>query len=93
MENLRLRQAAPTSVNVTVGKRSREYLTDREVERLRVRSRINSRSNSAIEARSAPFGCECVSFWNGGASHRNEGPTLSGPFLWASFGLAGKRAG
>ena len=34
MENLRLRKAAPTSVNVTVGKRSREYLTDREVERL-----------------------------------------------------------
>ena len=33
MENLRLRTAAPTSVNVTVGKR-REYLTDREVERL-----------------------------------------------------------
>jgi integrase len=32
--NLRLREAAPTSVNVTVGKRSREYLTDREVERL-----------------------------------------------------------
>jgi hypothetical protein len=26
--------AAPTPVNVTVGKRSREYLTDREVERL-----------------------------------------------------------
>ena len=34
MENLRLRRAAPTSVNVTVGQRSREYLTDREVERL-----------------------------------------------------------
>jgi hypothetical protein len=34
MENLRLREAAPTSVNVTVDKRSREYLTDREVERL-----------------------------------------------------------
>jgi integrase len=33
-ENSRLREAAPTSVNVTVGKRSREYLTDREVERL-----------------------------------------------------------
>jgi site-specific recombinase XerD len=32
--NLRLREPAPTSVNVTVGKRSREYLTDREVERL-----------------------------------------------------------
>ena len=31
MENLRLREAAPTAVNV---KRSREYLTDREVERL-----------------------------------------------------------
>ena len=27
-------QAAPTSVNVTVGRRSREYLTEREVERL-----------------------------------------------------------
>ena len=34
MENARLRKAAPTSVNVTVGQRSREYLTDREVERL-----------------------------------------------------------
>jgi integrase len=34
MENLRLGEAARTSVNVTVGKRSREYLTDREVERL-----------------------------------------------------------
>ena len=34
MENLRLRQAAPTSLNVTVGQRSREYLTDREIERL-----------------------------------------------------------
>ena len=34
MENSRLRGAAPTSVNVTVGKSSREYLTDREVERL-----------------------------------------------------------
>ena len=34
MENSRPRKAAPTSVNVTVGKRSREYLTDREVERL-----------------------------------------------------------
>src|SRR5438552_8563920 len=34
MENSRLREAAPTSVNVTVGQRCREYLTDREVERL-----------------------------------------------------------
>jgi len=34
MENSRLRKAAPTAVNVTVGQRSREYLTDREVERL-----------------------------------------------------------
>ena len=30
----RLREAAPTSVNVAVGRRSREYLTEREVERL-----------------------------------------------------------
>jgi integrase len=34
MENLRLPETASTSVDVTVGKRSREYLTDREVERL-----------------------------------------------------------
>ena len=34
MENARLRKSAPTSVNVTVGRRSREYLTEREVERL-----------------------------------------------------------
>ena len=34
MENLRLHRAASISVNVTVGKRSREYLTEREVERL-----------------------------------------------------------
>jgi hypothetical protein len=29
MENSRLREAAPTAVNVTVGKRSREYLVRR----------------------------------------------------------------
>jgi Phage integrase family len=34
MENSRLHERAPTSVNVTVGRRGREYLTDREVERL-----------------------------------------------------------
>jgi hypothetical protein len=34
MENLRLHKRGPTSVNVTVGRRSREYLTEREVERL-----------------------------------------------------------
>jgi integrase len=34
MENSRLRKRSPTSVNVTVGRRSREYLTEREVERL-----------------------------------------------------------
>jgi integrase len=33
MENLRLREGASTSINVTVGRRSREYLTEREVER------------------------------------------------------------
>ena len=34
MENARPHKRAPTSVNVTVGRRSREYLTEREVERL-----------------------------------------------------------
>jgi hypothetical protein len=34
MENSRLHERAPTSVNVTVRRRSREYLTEREVERL-----------------------------------------------------------
>jgi hypothetical protein len=34
MENSRLQDAASTAVNVTVGRRSREYLTEREVERL-----------------------------------------------------------
>jgi integrase len=34
MEKSQLRRPAPTSVNVTVGRRSREYLTEREVERL-----------------------------------------------------------
>ena len=34
MEKSRLHERAPTSVNVTVGKRSREYLTEREVARL-----------------------------------------------------------
>jgi integrase len=34
MEKSRLRVAAPTSVNVTVGRRTREYLTEREGERL-----------------------------------------------------------
>jgi integrase len=34
LEKSSLHKAAPTSVNVTVGRRSREYLTEREVERL-----------------------------------------------------------
>jgi hypothetical protein len=34
VENAGLRDGASASVNVTVGKRSREYLTEREVERL-----------------------------------------------------------
>ena len=34
MKNSRLRDAASTSLNVTVDRRSREYLTEREVERL-----------------------------------------------------------
>ena len=34
LEKSRLRKPAPTSVNVTVGRQGREYLTEREVERL-----------------------------------------------------------
>jgi type 1 fimbriae regulatory protein FimB/type 1 fimbriae regulatory protein FimE len=34
MEKSPLRKVAPTSVNVTVGRRGREYLTEREIERL-----------------------------------------------------------
>jgi integrase len=34
MENLRVRDAPSTAINVTVAKRNREYLTEREVERL-----------------------------------------------------------
>jgi integrase len=45
VENLRLREPAPTSVNVTVGKRGREYLTDREVERLVEAAKQNRSGN------------------------------------------------
>src|SRR4029077_18990296 len=41
MENSRLRRPAPTSVNVTVGRRGREYPTEREVERLIEAARQN----------------------------------------------------
>jgi type 1 fimbriae regulatory protein FimB/type 1 fimbriae regulatory protein FimE len=34
MENTRLRERAPTAVNVTVGRGARDYLTEREIERL-----------------------------------------------------------
>jgi hypothetical protein len=50
MENSRLREAAPTSVNVTVGKRSREYLTDREVERLIEAAKQNRSGHRAASA-------------------------------------------
>ena len=49
MENLRLRKTASTSVNVTVGKRSREYLTDREVERL-IEAANDGHDTPAIQA-------------------------------------------
>jgi integrase len=51
MENARLRERAPTTVNVTVGRRSREYLTEREVERLieaAKRNRSGHRDATAI---------------------------------------------
>ena len=63
MENSRLRAAAPTSVNVTVGKRGREYLTDREVERLieaAKQNRSGHRDATAILVR--PHGSETLSF-------------------------------
>ena len=47
MENVRLHKGAPTSVNGTVGRRSREYLTEREVERLMEAAKQN---RSAIRA-------------------------------------------
>ena len=53
MENSRLRQAAPTAVNVTVGKRSREYLTDREVER-RIANEREAGLLKQIDGRSDP---------------------------------------
>ena len=51
MENTRLRDRAPTSVNVTVGRRSPEYLTEREVERLieaAKQNRCGHRDSTAI---------------------------------------------
>ena len=51
MENSRLRRPAPASVNVTVRKRSHEYLTEREVERLieaAKRNRSGHRDATAI---------------------------------------------
>jgi integrase len=51
MENPRLREVPSTSINVTVAKRSREYLTDREVERLieaAKRNRSGHRDATAI---------------------------------------------
>ena len=58
MENSRLRKAAPTAVNVTVGQRSREYLTDREVERL-IEAAKQNRSRHRDEQRRVtdPEGC------------------------------------
>jgi integrase len=41
MESARLRERAPTTVNVTVGRRSREYLTEREVEPLMETAKLN----------------------------------------------------
>jgi hypothetical protein len=45
MEKSWLREAASTAVNVTVGQRSRKYLTDREVERLIEASGIKSKGS------------------------------------------------
>jgi integrase len=45
MEKSRLQKRAPTSVNVTVGRRSREYLTEREVGRLIEAAKQNRSGN------------------------------------------------
>jgi len=50
MENLRLPETASTSVDVTVGKRSREYLTDREVERLIEAAKQNRSGRDSCKA-------------------------------------------
>jgi hypothetical protein len=64
MENSGLREAAPTAVNVTVGQRSREYLTDREVERLIEAAKQNSmcrRPASRARATSDSTTCQLMS--------------------------------
>ena len=71
MENARLREAAPTSVNVTVGKRSREYLTDREVERL-VEAAKQNRSGHR-DATSTGSVCTSLRQWQGTRIIRRSG--------------------
>ena len=59
MENSQLRRPAPTSVTTTVGRRSREYLTEREVERLieaAKRNRSGHRDATAMPAWSRHHG-------------------------------------
>ena len=56
MENSRLREAAPTSVNVTVDRRSREYLTDRKVERLIEAAKQNRSGHRHAIGDKKPFG-------------------------------------
>jgi hypothetical protein len=77
MENSRLHEQAPTSVNVTVGRRSREYLTEREVERLieaAKQNRSGHRDATAMPAWSRHHGSgSSAYFWQSGliaASHR-----------------------
>jgi hypothetical protein len=48
MENARLRDGAPTSVNVTVGRRGREYLTEREAERLMEAAKQNRHRDTNV---------------------------------------------
>ena len=77
MEKSPLQHAAPTAVNVTAGRRSREYLTEREVERLieaAKRNRSGPRDATAMPAWSRHHGSgSSVYFWQSGliaASHR-----------------------
>ena len=75
MENSRLRGATPTSVNVTVGQRSREYLTDREVERL-IEATKRNRSERCIHSKAAKRWVRCDDGHSGRHGTSSQGPEL-----------------
>ena len=67
MEKSRLREGASTSVNVTVGRRRREYLTEREVERLieaAKQNRSGHRDATAAHSRRAACPPICIDLFD-----------------------------